>query len=114
MCLDDPYTNEWVMRFWFSLFVRKGHQPRQPVRRGIQHPNFTELVIYNSASFLSVLIRRFGRALPPRRAWTQISRFRDGVIIAYFSGVVNQPVVYFGIDLCGLVAIPLKVPCNGF
>ena len=83
------------MRLWFSLLVRKGHQPRQPVRRGIQHPNFTELVIYNSASFLSVLLRRFGRALPPRRAWTQISRFRDGVIIAYFDAVVNQPVVYF-------------------
>ena len=31
----------------------QGHQPRQPVRRGSQHPKFTELVIYNSASFPS-------------------------------------------------------------
>ena len=64
MCLMILIRMNGMMRCGSANRVRKGHQPRQPVRRGIQHPKFTELDINNSASFLSVLPPASGRALP--------------------------------------------------
>ena len=67
----------------------QGHQPRQPVRRGSQHPNFTELII-NSASFLSPTVPAVGA---PLSASVCISHLCDGFIIAHKPNFVKSAAV---------------------
>ena len=64
---------------------KRTDQPRQPVRRGSEHPKFTELIIKNSASFQLVFSPVCGRYHPalPDCAYS----------IPYLSRYVNKPVV---------------------
>ena len=66
-------------------------QPRQPVRRGQQYPEFNELIITPPPFFLSIPTAK----CRPFATRTLISHLCDALIIADFSASVNQPRVYF-------------------
>ena len=91
----------------FQRMSPQGHQPRQPVRRGSQHPKFTELVIYNSASFLSDLTARLCTA----DRWGRI--FHVSVMVSLYHRLFRLSINLWFISGRNVEVVDKRVICSG-